>query len=189
MAQLFTVIFRRWQRALLNVQRHWLFSVIWSRWQQDPYLPPTTRIRKDLFELHAMLSLFGWRVVERHLPSVYMWMSTAFIYPSVIDPVKPDPMDFFPSPNENLASPMPGEIFNFTRPVCGFPDAIPAHIISKTQNSVLTERGNLVGNLPSQWRFLSRKPSATASVTEGCIHWFGVTWIVVTDKFPLWMRM
>ena len=52
-------------------------------------------------------------------------------YPSVTDPVKPDPVDFFPSPSENLASQAPGEIFYFTRPVCGFPSATftyPAYI-------------------------------------------------------------
>jgi len=41
-------------------------------------------------------------------------------------------VDFSPSPSENLASPEPGEIFNFTRPVDGFPGAIftyPAYII------------------------------------------------------------
>ena len=32
-------------------------------------------------------------------------------HPSVTDPVKPDPVDFFPSPSQNLASPVPGKIF------------------------------------------------------------------------------
>ena len=41
-------------------------------------------------------------------------------HPSVTEPVKPDPVDFFPSPSENLISPVSGEISNFTRPVCGF---------------------------------------------------------------------
>ena len=35
--------------------------------------------------------------------------------------VKPDPGDFFPSPSENLAPLVPGEMFNFTQPVCGLP--------------------------------------------------------------------
>ena len=39
------------------------------------------------------------------------------------DPVQPDPVHFFPSPCKNLASPVPGEIFSFIRPVCGFPSA------------------------------------------------------------------
>jgi len=46
--------------------------------------------------------------------------------------VKPDPVDFFPSTKKILASPVHGEIFNFTRPVCGFPGAAfthPARII------------------------------------------------------------
>ena len=38
-------------------------------------------------------------------------------------PCETRPSGFFPSPSENLASPVPGEIFDFTRPVCGFPGA------------------------------------------------------------------
>ena len=41
-------------------------------------------------------------------------------------------MDFFPSQSENLASAVRGEMFNFARPVCGFPGATftyPAYII------------------------------------------------------------
>ena len=52
--------------------------------------------------------------------------------PSATDPVKPDPVDFFASAGENLASPVHGEILNFTRPVCGLPGATltnPAYII------------------------------------------------------------
>ena len=51
---------------------------------------------------------------------------------SVTDPAKPDLVDLFPAPNQNLASPVSGEIFNFTRSVCGFPGAtftLPVHII------------------------------------------------------------
>ena len=33
-------------------------------------------------------------------------------HPSVTDPVKPEPVDFFPSPSQNLALPVPSEIFN-----------------------------------------------------------------------------
>ena len=36
-------------------------------------------------------------------------------HPSVTDPVKPDPVDFFPSPSQNLASPVPDKIFNFSQ--------------------------------------------------------------------------
>ena len=36
------------------------------------------------------------------------------------EPVKPDPVDFLPSPSENVTSPVSGEISNFTRPVCDF---------------------------------------------------------------------
>ena len=57
----------------------------------------------------------------------------SYLHPPVTDPVKPDPVDFLSSSSENLASPVPGEILNFTRrPVCGFPGATstyPACII------------------------------------------------------------
>ena len=65
-------------------------------------------------------------------PRLRFWKQYYFVHPSVTGPVKPDPVDFFTAPNENLASPVPGEIFNFTRPVCGFPSAAftyPACII------------------------------------------------------------
>ena len=43
------------------------------------------------------------------------------------------PRRFFPSPSENLTSPLPGENFNFIRPLCGFPGVtqlyIPSYII------------------------------------------------------------
>ena len=70
--------------------------------------------------------------------------------PVKLDPVKPDSEDFLPSSSENLASSVPGEIFSFTRPICGFPGATftyPAYIIyvfEKRKNSDLTEKGNLV---------------------------------------------
>ena len=47
-------------------------------------------------------------------------------------PVKPNPVDFFPLPSENLISPALAEMFNFTRSVCDFPVATftyPAYII------------------------------------------------------------
>lgn len=129
------MIFMNWQRALLNVQRkkkeslfsiesvgHWLFSVVWSRWQQDSYLPPDYKDKKGPVWTTCYAKPIwlegGWKT-----PSISMWMWTAFIYPSVIDLVKPDPLDFFPSPKENSTSPVTGEIFNFTRPVCGLSDA------------------------------------------------------------------
>ena len=48
---------------------------------------------------------------------------TTMIHPTVTDPVKSDPVDFFPSPSEHLASTVTGESFNFTQPGCGFPGA------------------------------------------------------------------
>ena len=43
--------------------------------------------------------------------------------PSVTDQAKPNSVDFFPSPSETLASLVPSEIVNFTRPVCDFSGA------------------------------------------------------------------
>ena len=37
------------------------------------------------------------------------------------------PSGFFPSPTENFASLVRGEISFFTRPVCGFPGATQSH--------------------------------------------------------------
>ena len=80
-------------------------------------------------------------------------------HPHVTDPVKHDLVEFFPSPSENITSPVPDESFNFTRPICGFPGATftyLAYIIYiiclylKKANSDLTERGNVIVNLPSQ---------------------------------------
>ena len=45
---------------------------------------------------------------------------------------KRDPVDFFRPHSENLAPPVPGEAFNFSPAVCGFPSAIfiyPSNII------------------------------------------------------------
>ena len=50
------------------------------------------------------------------------------ITPTVTDPVKRDPVDTYPSSSENLATPVPGEIFR----ACGVPCATftyPAYII------------------------------------------------------------
>ena len=41
--------------------------------------------------------------------------------------MKPNPVDFFRSATENLASLVSGENFYFTRPVCGFPGATFTH--------------------------------------------------------------
>ena len=99
-------------------------------------------------------------------------------HPSVTDQVKPNPVDFSlypmkilpPSPRYLMKSiTSPGR---FVASPIGLSSIFPAHIIWKSQNSVLTERGNLVENLPTRWR-LFRKPSenidATGSITEGCV--------------------
>ena len=63
-------------------------------------------------------------------------------------------MNFFLSPSENLVSPVPGEILNFTRSVCGFPSAsftYPAYIICvclKKAKQRPDRKGQLVENLP-----------------------------------------
>ncbi len=43
------------------------------------------------------------------------------LHPSVTDPVEPDPVDYFPLPSENLASPVPSEYFDFTQLFLCFP--------------------------------------------------------------------
>ena len=43
-------------------------------------------------------------------------------HPSATDPVEPDPVDYFPLPSGNLASPVPSEYFDFTRPFSCFPN-------------------------------------------------------------------
>ena len=97
------------------------------------------------------------------------------------------PSGFFPSLSENLASPLPGDIFYFTRPVCGFLGATftyPAYIIcvglKKAKQRHDTERGSLVENVPTSLRFLwkpGENIGATGSVTEGCI--------IQTQRSPL----
>ena len=42
-------------------------------------------------------------------------------HPSVTDPAEPDPVDYFPLPSENLASPVPSEYFDFTQLFLCFP--------------------------------------------------------------------
>lgn len=72
-------------------------------------------------------------------------------------------MFFFLSPSGNLASPVRGEIFRFTRPVCGFLGATftyPAYVIS--------EKGNLLENLPT-WRRFFRTPRENIDAIIGFV--------------------
>ena len=65
-------------------------------------------------------------------------------HPHVTDPVKHDLVEFFPSPSENIASPVLNESFNFTRPICGFPGAAftyPAYIICLCLKKVTWQKG------------------------------------------------
>ena len=91
----------------------------------------------------------------------------------------PSPSPLLPSASENLASPVHGEILNFTRPVFGLPGATFTNaaciicVCLKRQNRDLTEKGNLVEKIadrPSNVFF--RKPGEniddTGCVTEGC---------------------
>ena len=47
-------------------------------------------------------------------------MTVSVVHLSVADPMKPDPVDFFPSPSENLASPVPGKIRELKAPNVSF---------------------------------------------------------------------
>ena len=108
------------------------------------------------------------------------------MHPFVTDPVKPDPVDFFTAPSENLGSLVPGEIVNFTRPVCGFPGAsftYPVYIICvcfKKAKQRPDRKGQLGGKFADPVTFF-RKPNenidATGSVTEGCSIVCNLTWL------------
>ena len=83
------------------------------------------------------------------------------------------PSVLFPSSSENLASPVPGEIFNFTRSVCGFPCATftqPAYIFSvclKKAKRRPDRKGQPGGKFADQVRFFSEN-----RVEYRC-HWVG----------------
>ena len=85
-------------------------------------------------------------------------------HPSATEPLKLDPVRFFPSPSENLASPLPHEIFNFTRPVCGFPGTTftyPAYIICvclKKAKQGHDRKGQASGKFAGEVMFFSEKP-------------------------------
>ena len=102
-------------------------------------------------------------------------------HPYVTDPVKPDPVDFFLFHSENfLASPVPGEICNFTRPVCGFPGAIltyPAYIIFVCLKKVKQRpgrKGQPGGQFADTVMFYSRKPGENIDATGVCYR--GLYW-------------
>ena len=58
-----------------------------------------------------MCSSLNPRELKPYIPGLADQVS----HTSVTEPVKPDPVDFFPSPSENLISPVSGEISNFAR--------------------------------------------------------------------------
>ena len=83
-------------------------------------------------------------------------------------------MDFCSSSSENLTSPVPGRIHNFTRPVYGFP-SINIYIICeclKKEKQRPDRNGQPGGKFADPVTFFSRKPSknidANGSVAEGC---------------------
>ena len=86
------------------------------------------------------------------------------LHHSVRDPVKPDPVDFLSSCSEDLASPVPVEILNFTRPVCAFLGATftyPAWIICiclKKAKQRLDRKGQPAEKFADPMTFFSENP-------------------------------
>ena len=60
------------------------------------------------------IKLKVWIIASWH--AICFVRDHALLHPSVTDPVKPDPVDFFPFTyiSENVGSPVPDEIYNFT---------------------------------------------------------------------------
>ena len=75
---------------------------------------------------------------------------------------EPDPVEFFLSLSENVGSPVPDELYNFTWTVCGLSGALftyPACILClclKKAKQRSDRRGNPVENMPSRWRLFSK---------------------------------
>ena len=73
-----------------------------------------------------MLSLYGTlssEMIESQPHSECKTLTGKHLTPLCTRPSEDRPSGFFPSLSKNLASPVPGEIIDFTRPVCGFPAA------------------------------------------------------------------
>ena len=73
-----------------------------------------------------MLSLYGTlssEMMESQLHSECKPRTGKHLTPLCTRPSEDRPSGFFLSLRRNLASPVPGEIIDFTRPVCGLPAA------------------------------------------------------------------
>ena len=88
----------------------------------------------------------------------------ALLHPSETDPVKSDTATFPFSLSKNLGSPVAGEIFNFTRTVCGFSSArftYPARIVCvrlKKANKPPDRKGQPRGEFADPVTFVSENP-------------------------------
>ena len=83
----------------------------------------------------------------------------------------PDPVDFFPSPSENLSS-LPGEIRNFSWPVSGFPGATftyPVYIICVCLKDFLWKRfpGHAKPLMGALW--MRARMCTTSRVRSSCV--------------------
>ena len=82
----------------------------------------------------VILSSSGYRMqYTLPLTSGSRLVSILLHTPCGTDPVKPDPVDVFSLPSENLSNLVPGEYFNFFRLVFGLPSVIftyPANFFS-----------------------------------------------------------
>ena len=85
--------------------------------------PSTIKREQNIFPLRMSLI----ENIKNRRPNIDISYLSCMLHLSVTDAVEPDPVDFFHSPSENLASPVTGKIFNITRPVCGFPGATFTH--------------------------------------------------------------
>ena len=88
----------------------------------------------------------------------------ALLHPSETDPVKSDTVTFPLSLSKNLGSPVAGEIFNFTRTICGFSSArfiYPARIVCvrlKKANKRPDRNGKPRGEFADPVTFVSENP-------------------------------
>ena len=127
-----------------------------------------TKNGKYVGELILVLFLGNFRSVFDFF--LQLWLAymkpllLSYLLLPVTETVKPDPVDFLSSSSEHLASPVPGEILNFTRPVCGFPGATftyPACIICiclKKAKQGLDRKGQPAGKFADPVTFFSENP-------------------------------
>ena len=100
---------------------------------------------------------------------------------SVTDAVEPDPVDFFQSPSENLASPVTGKIFIITYPASLWLPRCDFYIPSK-YHLCMFEKGKTATwqNGDTWWKIcwpgdlFFRKPGETLNATGSYVDGYGV---------------